>query len=84
MGFIDLKIVYDKVTKEALSQVLRMYDVGGKLLNGNKSMYVNGLACVRIKGDERECFRIDWLGSRWCSKEKIKYIDEILFVILQF
>ena len=33
-------------------------DVGGKLLNGIKSMYVKSLACVRIKGGENECFRI--------------------------
>ena len=39
--------------------VLRMYDVGGKLLNGIKSMYVNILACVRVKRGESECFRID-------------------------
>ena len=44
-------------------QVLRMYDVGGKLLNGMKSVYVNSLACVRVKGCESECFRID-IGVR--------------------
>ena len=33
--------------------------MGGKLLNGIKSMYVNSLACVRVKGGERECFRIN-------------------------
>ena len=27
-----------------------MYDVGGKLMNGIKSMYVHSLACVKIKG----------------------------------
>ena len=31
----------------------------GKLLNGFKSIYVNSLACVRVKRDKRECFRID-------------------------
>ena len=36
-----------------------MYDVGGKLLNGIKSMYVNSLAYVIVKGVESECFRID-------------------------
>ena len=36
-----------------------MYDVGGKLLNGTKSMYVNNIACIRIKGSESECFRIE-------------------------
>ena len=40
---------------EALWQILRMYDVGGKLLNGIKSIYVNSLACVRVKGSENEC-----------------------------
>ena len=43
---MDLKKAYDK---KALLQVLRMHDVGGELLN---------LACVRVKGGEREYFRI--------------------------
>ena len=33
-----------------LWQVLRMYDLEGKLLSGIKSMYVDSLACVRVKG----------------------------------
>ena len=36
-----------------------MYDVGGKLLNGIKSMYINSLACVKIRGGQSETFRID-------------------------
>ena len=36
-----------------------MYDVGAKLLNGIKSMYVNRLTCVKVKGDEIKCFSID-------------------------
>ena len=36
-----------------------MYDLGGELFNGIKSVYVNSLACVRVKGCERECFRIN-------------------------
>ena len=39
--------------------MLRMYDVGGKLLNGIKRMYVDSLACVRFKWGESERFRID-------------------------
>ena len=35
-----------------------MYDVGGKLLRGIKSMYVDSSASVRIKGGESERFRI--------------------------
>ena len=41
-----------RVSRETLWQVLRMYDVGGKLLNGIKIIYVNSLACVRVKGCE--------------------------------
>ena len=43
MGFIDLEKAYDRVNREALWRVLRMYDVGGKLLSGIKSMYVEVL-----------------------------------------
>ena len=35
-GFMDLEKTYDKVNGEAIWQVLRMYDVGGKMLNGIK------------------------------------------------
>ena len=58
MGFIELEKAYDRVNREALWQVMRMYDVGGKLLNGIKSMYVDSSACVRVKGGESEQFRI--------------------------
>ena len=40
MGFMDLGKAYGRVNREALRQVLRMYDVGSKLLTGIKSMYV--------------------------------------------
>ena len=59
MGFMDLEKAYDRVNREALCKVLRMYDVGDKLLNGIKSVYVKSLACARIKGCDSECFRID-------------------------
>ena len=42
-----------------LWQVLRMYDAGSKLLNDIKSVYVNSLACVRVKRYESDYFRID-------------------------
>ena len=58
VGFIDLEKAYDRVHMEALWQVLRMYDVGGKLLSGIKSMYVDSLACVR-KRAKSERFKID-------------------------
>ena len=48
MWFMDLEKAYDRVNREAL----RMYGLGGKLLNGIKSMYDNSVACVRITEGE--------------------------------
>ena len=45
--------------------------MGGKLLSGIKSMYVDSSDCVRIKGGESEWFWIDsgvrqgWIMSPW-------------------
>ena len=51
---------YDRViNREALWQVLRMYDVGDKLLGGIKNMYIDSLACLRVKGGMSKWFRID-------------------------
>ena len=50
MSFMDLEKVYNRVNMEAPWQVLIMYDVGGKLLNGIKGMYVNSLAYVIVMG----------------------------------
>ena len=59
VGFMYLKKAYDKVNRESLWQVLRMYDVVGKPLNGIKSVYVNSLICVRVNGCESEGFMIN-------------------------
>ena len=59
MGVIDLEKAYDRVNREELWQVLKMYDVRGKLLGGIKSMCVYSLACIRVKRGESEWFRID-------------------------
>ena len=59
MGFIDLEKTYDGVNREALWQVLRMYDEGGKPLSGIISIDVDSSVCVRVKGGESEQFRID-------------------------
>ena len=72
MGSMNLEQAYDKVNRKVLWQVLRMYDVDGKLLNGIKSMYANSLACVRVKGGFRiksgmrqRCIMSPWLFNIW-------------------
>ena len=52
VGFKDLEKAYNRVNREALSHVLRVYDEGGKLLSGIKSMCVDSSVCVRLKGGE--------------------------------
>ena len=66
MGIIDLEKAYDRVNWEALWQGLRMYDVRGKLSGEIKSMYVDSLACVIVKGDLTERFRIDIRVRKGC------------------
>ena len=43
-----------------------MNDMGCKNLSGIKSMYVNSLACVSLKGGESECFRIECMVRQRC------------------
>ena len=68
VGFIDLEKAYGM---EALCQVLRMYNVGGKLLGGIKSVYVDSFGCAKVKGGVSEGFRIDsgmrqgWIMFPW-------------------
>ena len=50
----DLKNAYDSVKREALWQVLRMYDVDVKLLNGIISIFFNSLVIVRVRWRDRE------------------------------
>ena len=56
VDFIDLEKVYNRVNRESVWQVLRIYDVRGKLLSGIKSMYVDS---SRVEGSESKQFRID-------------------------
>ena len=67
VGFRDLEKSHDGVNREALWQILRIYDIEGKFLSGTMSMYVNGLACVRREGDVKECFKIESGVKQGCA-----------------
>ncbi len=55
---MDLKKACDRVDWLALWEVLRIYNVGGKLLSAMKSFYEEGSACVKINGGTSEHFEI--------------------------
>src|SRR5678815_2512593 len=59
LGFMDLQKAYDMVNREALWQVFVIYGIGGRLLNGIKSMYDDSEACVRINGVKSDWFSIN-------------------------
>ena len=54
MRFIDLEKVHDRVNREDLRQVVRIYELRGKLLDGIKHMYDDSLSCVRLTRGERK------------------------------
>ena len=41
--------------------------MGDKLVDGIKIMCINILTCVRVKGDENKCFRIDSGVRQGCN-----------------
>ena len=48
---MNVERAYDGlIGKHYVRYLLRIYDVGGELLGGIKSIYAYSLACVRIKG----------------------------------
>ncbi len=50
-AFMDLEKAYDRVAREALWSVLRIYGVGGQLLKGIQAFYKEANACVRVGGE---------------------------------
>ena len=51
-GFMGLEKAYDRINREALWYIVKLYDQDGKLLGGTKG----SLTCVRAKRCESEYF----------------------------
>ena len=47
-AFLDLEKAYDRVDRDAMWNVLRLYGFGGKLLKDMKSIYTGSKASVRL------------------------------------
>ncbi len=71
-AFMDLKKAYDRVDREALWSVLKIYGVGRQLLKGMQAFYREANACVRVGGELSEsfvvgvrqgCVMLPWLFS---------------------
>ena len=46
-AFMDLEKAYDRVDKDAMWQVMRISDIGGRVLRGIMTFYDEGRPCVR-------------------------------------
>ncbi len=55
-AFMDLEKAYDRVDREALWRMLKIYGVGGQLLKGIQAFYREANACVRVGGGFSEEF----------------------------
>ena len=59
MAFMDLEKAYDRIDRNALWQVLRIYGVGGNLLRAVQSFYDESRACVRGESGVSEWFDVN-------------------------
>ena len=80
-AFLDLEKAYDRVERDAMWNVLKLYGIGGRLLRGVKSLYVGSKACVRVGNEVSEWFpvrvglRQGCVMSQWLFN---LYIDGVL------
>ncbi len=58
-AFMALEKAYDRVDRKGLWETLRVYRVGGQLLEGVRSFYENASASVRENGELSESFNIE-------------------------
>ncbi len=58
-AFMDSEKVYDRIDREALWSVLRIYGVGGQLLKGIQAFYREANACVRVGGKFSDSFAVE-------------------------
>ena len=55
LAFMGLEKAYDRVDREDLCQVMRIYGTGGNVLRAIMSVYDANRACGRVGGAESEC-----------------------------
>lgn len=58
MCFVDLEKAYDRVDRNGVREILKMYGLGGHTL-GALNTYDGCEACVRVDNEEREMFQVN-------------------------
>ncbi len=57
-AFMDLEKAYDRVDRKAVWNVLKIYGVGGQLMEGIKAFYREANACVKVDGELSDSFTV--------------------------
>ncbi len=55
---LTMRKAYDRTDWMAMWDVLKVYGVGGRLLNGMKAFYKDAKACITVNGGTGENFKI--------------------------
>ena len=56
---MDLENAYDTSDRHCMWPILRVYGVGGKLMEAVRSLYVDSRACVRVGNNVSEWFLVN-------------------------
>ncbi len=59
-AFMDLEKAYNRVDREALWSVLKLYGVDGQLLKGIQASHIEANACVRVGGRSVKVLQWRW------------------------
>ncbi len=65
-AFMDLEKAYDKVDREGIWKVLRMYGVTGRLFEAVKSLYEGAKGAVRVEYEQSKFFDLNVRLQQGC------------------
>ncbi len=63
---MGIEKAYDRVDREALCSVLKVFGVGEQLLEGIKAFYREASACVKMDVELSSSFAIGVGVTQWC------------------
>lgn len=58
VAFMDMEKEYGRVDREALGEMLQIYDVVGNLVEAARSFYQESEACLQVGRNEGELFQV--------------------------
>ena len=71
-AFMDPGKAYNRVDREALCNVLKIYGVNGQLLGRIKAFYREASTCVRVDGELSEFPHRSGSNTRMCDIAMVK------------